>query len=477
MAVTKSWEQVSTSSLGTFTVPVPTERRRELWWLLGSSLLVAASLLMVCLAKTQNFAELQAKLDHGELLNLNTVTSEEQLQPFVLGNTEAARQTLGLSSNSRAGQRGTDRPARFSRPSNPLNEGQTALRRPHAERVLSQVRHLGRHLFHRFLSGSHCLALAAFPWRPRNSSRAPAPHRHRLHARCQPERSPAGYARIRKVRLGRSLRLRPSAAPALASLPRSRFSNWIYTPLLAAFALFVLLMRFGRAPPAATRRVNLGPFQPVEVIKILLVLFMAGYFARNWERLRDLRMKKLLLGLAQLPRLEHVCPVVFAVGIALLLVLRAERSGPGAGDRSSSFYHVRRGARTLPAWRSSALALLIAGVTVGYRMGQPADRGRAHRHVALALGQRRSRRRSTGALPVGVVDRRLVGIGSRLGRSRHDSRRQHRPGAAGDRRRMGLRRRGHDACCLCSWCIAHFESRPTRGNEYALLPGAWPWHR
>ena len=48
----------------------------------------------------------------------------------------------------------------------------------------------------------------------------------------------------------------------------------------------------------------------MEVIKILLVLFLAGYFARNWERLRDLREKGLpILQRIGLPRLEHVLPV------------------------------------------------------------------------------------------------------------------------------------------------------------------------
>jgi len=32
----------------------------------------------------------------------------------------------------------------------------------------------------------------------------------------------------------------------------------------------------------------------VEAIKVLLVFFMAGYFASKWEWLRDLREKRLL---------------------------------------------------------------------------------------------------------------------------------------------------------------------------------------
>ncbi len=84
-------------------------------------------------------------------------------------------------------------------------------------------------------------------------------------------------------------------------------------------------MKFGRGPAGNDAKVNLGPFQPVEAIKILLVLFLAGYFTRNWERLRDLREKRLLpkfFGRIGLPRLEHVHS-------------RAVRTGAGARACSS----------------------------------------------------------------------------------------------------------------------------------------------
>ena len=45
-------------------------------------------------------------------------------------------------------------------------------------------------------------------------------------------------------------------------------------------------------PAGSDARVNLGPFQPVEAIKILLVFFLAGYFAKRWPLLRELREKR-----------------------------------------------------------------------------------------------------------------------------------------------------------------------------------------
>jgi cell division protein FtsW (lipid II flippase) len=63
---------------------------------------------------------------------------------------------------------------------------------------------------------------------------------------------------------------------------------------LARWRCSSCFLTFGRGPAGNDAKVNLGPFQPVEVIKILLVLFLAGYFTRNWERLRDLRERRAL---------------------------------------------------------------------------------------------------------------------------------------------------------------------------------------
>src|SRR5260370_41236524 len=77
MAVTKRWER---SILLASAEPSGRLRRRsEFAWLLGASLLVASGLVLVCVAKTQRLADAG---DQG-LLNLNTVTSPEQIVPFL----------------------------------------------------------------------------------------------------------------------------------------------------------------------------------------------------------------------------------------------------------------------------------------------------------------------------------------------------------------------------------------------------------
>ena len=96
--------------------------------------------------------------------------------------------------------------------------------------------------------------------------------------------------------------------PLLRPFDYRNFSRWIYTPLLLAFALFIALLRLGSGPTGSDAKVNLGPFQPVEAIKVLIVFFLAGYFARNWERLRDLREKVLVprwLRWLELPRIDR----------------------------------------------------------------------------------------------------------------------------------------------------------------------------
>jgi cell division protein FtsI/penicillin-binding protein 2/cell division protein FtsW (lipid II flippase) len=162
--------------------------------------------------------------------------------------------------------------------------------------------------------------------------------------------------------------------PSLRAFNYQRFSAWCYTPLFGALALFVLLMRFGSGPGGNDAKVNLGPFQPVEAIKILLVFFLAGYFTRNWERLRDLREKRLVprsLRWIGLPRLSHVLPVMCAVAIALGFFFLLKDLGPAlvTGFLFLAMFAVARGRAGLAVL---GIVLLVGGVMVGYHFGKPA---------------------------------------------------------------------------------------------------------
>jgi cell division protein FtsI/penicillin-binding protein 2/cell division protein FtsW (lipid II flippase) len=163
------------------------------------------------------------------------------------------------------------------------------------------------------------------------------------------------------------------ALPAIRAFDYMRLSDWCYTPLFLAMALFGALVTFGKGPAGVDAKVNLGPFQPVEFIKILLVLFLAGYFTRNWERLRDLREKRFFPQFFRrigLPRLEHVAPVLFAVAISLVLFFVLKDLGP-ALVTFFVFLAMFAVARGRPGLAFAGLALMIASVAIGYKTGQP----------------------------------------------------------------------------------------------------------
>jgi cell division protein FtsI/penicillin-binding protein 2/cell division protein FtsW (lipid II flippase) len=158
------------------------------------------------------------------------------------------------------------------------------------------------------------------------------------------------------------------ALPAWRIFDYRRLAAWCYTPLFAALGLFGLLMAFGRGPAGNDAKVNLGMFQPVELIKILLVMFLAGYFTRHWERLRDLREERVPGG--RVARAEHVVPVLVATGISLGLFFVLKDLGP-ALVTMFVFLAVFTVARGKPALAIAALILMVAAVTIGYRAGTP----------------------------------------------------------------------------------------------------------
>src|ERR1039458_8501360 len=85
-----------------------------------------------------------------------------------------------------------------------------------------------------------------------------------------------------------------------------------FVPLLASFALSVMLVLFGSGPGTSDAKVNLLGFQPVEIIRLLLVLFLAGYFAQRWDVLRHAReTRQRLAPLTKhldIPPLEYILP-------------------------------------------------------------------------------------------------------------------------------------------------------------------------
>jgi cell division protein FtsW (lipid II flippase) len=152
----------------------------------------------------------------------------------------------------------------------------------------------------------------------------------------------------------------------------SRMRNLSYVPLLAAFVLSLLLLSpLGSGPAGSGAKVNLGPVQPIEAIRVLLALFLAGYFARNWELLRVVRAARIgnlsVPAWLNVPRAQYVVPVAIGVAAALALFFGQKDLGP-ALMLSVVFlvaYGIARGTVWLPLIGASVLA---AGFYIGYRI-------------------------------------------------------------------------------------------------------------
>ena len=372
MAVTRSWTaagaQPAVLSVGK--TPRP---RAGIVWLAGASLLVAAALLMVYAAKSQAFAGSTA------VVNLNAVSSPGALLPlleaFPAGEERERVAQAIFDTVERA------RPLRNIGALAPLRRTEhlplTRLKPLMSVRTPRefQAQFLGSAAL--YFGGFYLVALVwAFTGFRGDRKILPALHLLSGIGLClmvslrDPLRDTLEF---HKFALGVFLGCLLLALPALRFFDYRRLSDWCYTPLFAAMGLFGLLVAFGRGPAGNDAKVNLGPFQPVELIKILLVLFLAGYFTRNWDRLRDLRERRLFprlfrrLGLA---RAEHVFPVLLAVAAAVVLFFVLKDLGP-ALVTFFVFLTMFGAARGRPGLVAAGLVLMVASVAVGYRLGQP----------------------------------------------------------------------------------------------------------
>jgi cell division protein FtsW (lipid II flippase) len=384
MAITRSWEKIEAVRIDAASLR-PVERRRELPFLIGASLFVALGLALVYFGKTQNFPDQQARLAHGELLDLNNASSPGEIAPFLLNFTDPAERASAA-----------DRVWGYVSGTRPLpNVGALAhLREDNSRHALLAISKIKPTLivrtpqeFTRLYILWCAVYIAAFwvvhfAWRWRRFRGDPAilPALQLLTgiglmlavSLRDPLRDSLDF---KKFAWGCALGCAMLLLPLLRLFQYRNFARWIYTPLLVAFALFALLLLRGSGPTGSDAKVNLGPFQPVELIKILIVFFLAGYFSRKWEWLRELREKKLVppwLRWPEIPRLSNVLPVIAGVAVGLVLFFVLKDMGPAlvVGFLFLAMFAVARGRAGLAVL---GIAILIAGVFVGYRLGKPAN--------------------------------------------------------------------------------------------------------
>lgn len=367
MPVTRSWTETAPRVVRV----APRAGSPGQWiWLICASLFVAAGLSMVYAAKRQFIATT------GHPIDLNQVASADELLPVLESipdpaeRTDLAQQTFVFLQQHR--------PLRNVGALAPLRRRGLAKLKPlMAVRAPAEFRADFIRWSLIYFAGFYVAALVWTIGRFRGDrSFLPAIHLLSGVGLClmASMRDPLrDTLEFHKFALGAVLGCLLLALPALKAFDYRRLSDWCYTPLFAALALFGLLVAFGRGPTGNDAKVNLGPFQPVEVIKILLVLFLAGYFTRHWERLRDLREKRIFAGFfrrAGLPRLEHIAPVACAVAMALVLFFELKDLGP-ALVTFFVFLAMFGVARGRPGLAAAGLVVLVASVAIGYRMGQP----------------------------------------------------------------------------------------------------------
>lgn len=155
----------------------------------------------------------------------------------------------------------------------------------------------------------------------------------------------------------------------------SRLRRTMAVPLGLALALAALLLVFGTGPGSSGAKVNLFGFQPVEIIRLLVVLALAAFFARRLEFLRELSEpatpERPWLRYLRLPRWKDVRPVLVAMTLVLVFFFLQKDLGP-ALVLSCVFLALYGIARGRAPFVVAGFALLAAGFAAAYWIGYPA---------------------------------------------------------------------------------------------------------
>ncbi len=214
----------------------------------------------------------------------------------------------------------------------------------------------------------------------------------------------------------------------------------VLAPLALALTLATLLLLFGSGPGTSGVKVNLFGVQPVEAIRLLVVFALAAYFAGRLDLLRELSEppteQRPWLRYVRVPRWKDVRPVVISMALVLAFFFLQKDLGPALvlSCVVMALYAIARG-RT--AFVFAGFAMLFAGFTVAYWIGQPATVGQrvaiwlnpwnngvpggnqiAHGLWALSTGSLWGAGPGLGraaSIPAGHTDFVLAAIGEELG--------------------------------------------------------------
>ncbi|MBV9233969.1 MAG: FtsW/RodA/SpoVE family cell cycle protein [Candidatus Eremiobacteraeota bacterium] len=116
-----------------------------------------------------------------------------------------------------------------------------------------------------------------------------------------------------------SLALAIAAAPVFSAF--RRFAAYKYVWVLASLALFVMLLGFGKEVNGARLWIRLGPieYEPIELIKLFVVLFLAAYLAETADVIANTRPWSLRANL------KYLGPLLIGWGSSMaILVLQRD---------------------------------------------------------------------------------------------------------------------------------------------------------
>ena len=122
----------------------------------------------------------------------------------------------------------------------------------------------------------------------------------------------------------------------LRASARARIPRYLYLWIIGSLALAGALFIFGSGPEGV--KLNLFHFQPVEIIKLFLIFFLAGYLSDRADLIADTSSKGLVpeanakfafRRIFALPRKQDMGPVVVMFAMALLLFVIIKDMGPG----------------------------------------------------------------------------------------------------------------------------------------------------
>ncbi len=163
-------------------------------------------------------------------------------------------------------------------------------------------------------------------------------------------------------------------AAAAMAIDYERLRSFTYLPLLAAVALSVVLIVFGGGPARSGVKVNLWGGQPVEVIRLLEIAFIAAYLGNRWEYFRSLQdpdvgRTRLLSGL-HVPPLDYLLPLILGVTATLAFYVAQKDLGP-ALIMACVFLALYAVSCRRVGLALAGLAFMLGAFWLGYQAGIP----------------------------------------------------------------------------------------------------------